>query len=131
MKNGKRLIKRRKFSEEFKRTIVSEYESGKFTIMELSKLHALAHQCIYRWIYKYSSYNTPQTQVVEMKNSSQHKLKKLEDRIKELEGIVGRKQIEIDYLEALIKVAEKELNVDIKKNSGTQRSTTSEPGDDT
>ena len=52
-----------------------------------------------------------------MKNSSTKKMKDLEARIKELEGIVGCKQIEIDYLNKMIDIANDELNIDIKKNS--------------
>lgn len=57
--------------------------------------------------------------MVEKKNSSSDKLKKLESRVKELEGIIGRKQIAIDYLEKTIEIASEELKVDIKKNSNT------------
>lgn len=122
MKNGKKLNRRRKFSEDFKKMIVGEYEGGKFTIKELSKLHSVCFQSIYQWVYKYSTYNEAQTQVVEMKQSSLHKLKAYEDRIKELERVVGQKQIKIDYLEHLIEIAGKEFNTDIKKNSVIQQS---------
>ena len=54
-----------------------------------------------------------------MKNSSSAKLKQMEARIKELESVVGRKQIKIDYLEKIIDVASDDLNIDIKKNSNT------------
>lgn len=126
MKNGKKFNRRRKFSEEFKKAIVSEYEDGKFTIKELAKLHSIAFQLIYRWVYKYSHYNGPQTQIVEMKHSSTQKLKAYEDRIKELERVVGQKQIKIDYLEDLIQITSEELKIDIKKNSATQSSSGSE-----
>ena len=39
--------------------------------------------------------------------------------MRELEGMLGRKQIAIDYLEKLIELAEKELSIDIKKNLNT------------
>lgn len=57
--------------------------------------------------------------MVEDKDSSGTKVKALEARIKELEGVVGRKQISIDYLEKLIELAEAELGVDIKKKCNT------------
>tara|TARA_R110000850_G_scaffold30630_3_gene84248 strand:- start:2483 stop:2656 length:174 start_codon:yes stop_codon:yes gene_type:complete len=50
-----------------------------------------------------------------MKNNSTHKLKALEQRIKELEQTIGSKQIEIDYLEKMIDIAKTELDIDIKK----------------
>jgi transposase len=102
MKNGKVIAVKRKFDEEFKKHLVSEYESGKFRVLELSRLHGISFQNLYKWIYRYSSFNKPNTQIVEMKDSSSVKVKALENRLKELEQIVGRKQIRIDYLEKLI-----------------------------
>jgi hypothetical protein len=55
-----------------------------------------------------------------MKASSKNKLKQLEDRVKELEGAVGRKQIQLDYLEKIIDLAKSDLDIDIKKNYTTQ-----------
>jgi len=57
-----------------------------------------------------------------MKDSATRKLKGLEIKIKELEQIVGQKQIKIDYLEKMIDLAKEELDIDIKKNSGTPQS---------
>ena len=48
--------------------------------------------------------------------SELYKSKQLEQRLKELEAIVGRKQMEIDFLNKLIELAGDELGVDLKKN---------------
>ena len=74
---------------------------------------------LYRWIYRCSTYNKKSVKVVEMKGSGVHKLKEQDRRIKELEQIVGQKQLRIDYLEKLIDLAQEELGIDIKKNSST------------
>ena len=58
--------------------------------------------------------------MVENKDSSGTKLKALEAKIKELEGVVGRKQMSIDYLEKMIELAGEELGVDIKKKCAIQ-----------
>lgn len=122
MKANIQLIrKRREYSKEFKQQIVSDYESGKFSISQLKKLHKIPHQCIYRWIYKFSTFNEKGFRVVEMKNSSQDKVKELEKRIKDLEATVGRKQIQVDYLEKIVELAKSELDIDIKKNYGTEQ----------
>ncbi len=113
---------RRVFSEEFKKARVKEYESGKFTVNEICKLFGLQPKVIYNWIYRYSIYNKKSIKVVEMSESSSRKLKDMELRIKELEQIVGQKQLKIDYLEKMIELAGKELDIDIKKNSGTPQS---------
>jgi hypothetical protein len=57
-----------------------------------------------------------------MNESSTKKLKDFELRIKELEQIVGQKQLKIDYLEKMIELAKEEFDMDIKKNSDTLQS---------
>ena len=113
---------RRVFSDEFKKARVQEYEKGKFTVKELSRLFGIQEVVIYRWIYKFSVYNKKSVKVVEMKESGVKKLKDLEFRIKELEQIVGQKQLKIDYLEKMIELAKEEFDIDIKKNSDTLQS---------
>ncbi len=113
---------RRVFNEEFKKARIKEYESGKFTVKEIGRLIRIQTAVIYRWIYKYSTYNKKSVKVVEMNESSTKKLKDFELRIKELEQIIGQKQLKIDYLEKMIELAKEELNIDIKKNSDTLQS---------
>lgn len=121
--NLKTLKKQRIYSEEFKRQIVRDFESGQFSVPQLEKLHGVSNPTIYNWIYKFSTFNEKGSRIVEMKDSSTQKLKELQARIKELEAIVGRKQISIDYLEKMIDIAKDEFDIDIKKNSNTPRST--------
>lgn len=125
--NIKLISKQRKFSEDFKKSIVNEFESGKFSVPQLERLHNLSNSLIYKWIYKYSVSNEKGQRIVEMKDSSSQKLKALEQKIKDLERTVGQKQIMIDYLEKMIDIANEELNVDIKKNSNTPQSNGSAP----
>jgi|TARA_R110002072_G_C7874296_1_gene527493 transposase len=124
--NIKLIRKQRRFSEEFKKSIVNDFESGKFSVPQLERLHNISNPQIYKWIYKYSRSNERGQRIVEMKDSSTHKLKALEQRIKELEQTVGKKQIQIDYLEKMIDIAKTELDIDIKKNSNTPQSSGSE-----
>lgn len=122
LKSGKRIRKRRKFSEDFKLKIVNEYESGKHSVCEMEKIYDISNVSIYQWIYKYSKYNKKSIKVVEMKNSQAEKIKKMEVRIKELERAVGQKQMNIDYLEKMIDLAKEYYDIDIKKNSDTPHS---------
>lgn len=123
-----KLRKHRFFSEGFKRELVREFDLGKYNVGEISRLHQIAPQVVYRWIYKYSTFHQSGARIVEMKQSSTQKVKELEKRIKELEQAVGRKQIMIDYLETMMEVAKEELNIDIKKNYGTPPSGSSGKG---
>lgn len=124
--NLKNVRKVRHYSDDFKREIVSVFESGKLSVLQLEKLYGISNSLIYNWIYKFSTFNEKGFRVVEMKESNIDKLKHLEQKIKELEQIVGQKQIKIDYLEKMIDIAKEDLNIDIKKNYNTPQSTGSE-----
>ena len=121
--NVRSIRKTRKYSIEFKKRIVADFENGKFSVLQLEKLHGVSEQSIYRWIYKFSTFSEKGFRIVEMKDSSNKKMKELEARVKELERTVGRKQIMIDSLEKMMEIAKDELDIDIKKNFGTPQST--------
>lgn len=120
MSKGKiRLRKRRVFSAEFKRSRIKEYESGEFTVQELSKMFNIDRVTLYRWIHTFSTYNKKSTVIVEMKDSAAQKLKDYEKRIADLERALGQKQLSIDYLEKVIDLAKERYDIDLKKNSDT------------
>lgn len=121
--NVQLLRKHRQYSDEFKKQIVADYESGEFSVKQLERLHGISYQSIYNWIYKFSNFNEKGFRVVEMKDSSNKKMQELEARNKELEAALGRKQIQLDYLEKMVELAKSELNIDIKKNYSTPQST--------
>lgn len=121
--NVRSIRKQRKYSKEFKKQIVEDFEKGKYSVPQLERMHGVSNVTIYNWIYKFSTFNEKGFRIVEMKDSSSKKMKELEAHVKELEGAVGRKQIEIDYLEKMMDIAKDELDIDIKKNFDTPRST--------
>ena len=57
-----------------------------------------------------------------MEESSYKKVKDLQDRIKELERVVGQKQLNIEFLEKMIEIAKEQYGLDIKKNFNTPQS---------
>ena len=118
-----KIRKKRVFSEDFKRKLVKEFESGRFSVLQLEKLYSVNNVLIYQWIYKYSNFNDKSVRIVEMSDSSSQKIKDLEKKIKELEQAVGSKQMQIDYLEKMMEIAKDELGIDVKKNSNTPQST--------
>jgi transposase-like protein len=107
---------RRTFSEALKRRLVSDLERKITTIQNICELYSVSRTSIYRWMYKYSiHYKKGTVQVIQMKSESE-KNKQLYSRIQELEAVLGRKQLEIDYNSKLIELASKELGYDLKKN---------------
>lgn len=125
--NLKQIRKLRRYSEEFKKNIVSSFEKGEFSVMQLEKLYGISNASIYNWVYKYSSFNEKGCRIVEMEDSNQNKLQELAKKVKELEQMVGQKQIAIEYLEKMIELAKTDLNIDIKKNYSLQQSVGSNP----
>ena len=121
-KNIRLLRSPRKFTEDFKRKLVKEFEQGTMSVYQMSKLYSIATTQIYDWIYKFSIFNEKGSRIVEMKDSQTTKLKELEQRVKELEQNVGQKQIKIEFLEKMIDLAKQEFNIDIKKNFATPQS---------
>ena len=120
----------RSFSEEFKKRKIRELERNITSIPDICKTYSVSRTSVYKWIYKYSVMAKKQVkQVIEAKSDTQ-KIKALEDRIKELERIVGQKQLLLEFKDKMIEIAEATYNVDIKKKVGSRLSsgTTSTEG---
>jgi transposase len=119
----RRTRQRRVFSEELKRKIVKEIEQGKANIATVCREYSVSDVSVYKWLHKYSSYLQKGVKVVLELNSEGYKSKELEKRVKELEAAVGRKQLEVEFLNKLIDIANEQLGIDIKKKSFTPPST--------
>lgn len=110
----------RTFSEDIKRAKVREIEEGRATPSEVIRSLEIAETTIYRWIRLYSNRKKPIRTIVEAKSDTQ-KILALQKKIAELERILGQKQVEIEFKDKMIEIAEKMYNVDIKKKlSGKQ-----------
>ena len=112
------IRQRRIFSDTFKKEKVSDIASGLSSVKEICELYEVSRTAVYKWIYKYSPHHEQGTvQVVQMESEAT-KTKLLKSRVVELEAALGRKQLEIDLLTKLIELANKDLQIDIKKNYG-------------
>ena len=112
----------RSFSEEFKIKKIRELEKNITSVSDICKTYSVSRSSIYKWIYKYSAMAKKQVkQVVEAKSDTQ-KIKALQERIKELERIVGQKQLLLEFKDKMIEIAEATYNVDIKKKVGSKLS---------
>ena len=119
MKSNLSLRQVRIFSEPLKKQVVRDIESGKMSVLAVSREYQVSFQSVYGWLNKYSRHlQSSQRIVVEMK-SENAKSKELEKRIKELEAALGRKQLEVDYLNKMIEIGSEEIGVDLKKKFGT------------
>lgn len=105
----------RYFSEDFKRKKVSEIDRNLVSVSEVSREYQVSRAAVYEWLYKYSRMRKKgEKQVVESESDSK-KIQQLREQLKELERIIGEKQIKLDFQEKMIELAEKAYKVDIKK----------------
>jgi transposase-like protein len=112
----------RHFSDDFKKKKVRELEKNITSIADICVTYAVSRAAVYKWIYKYSAMAKKQVKVVVEAKSDTQKIKALEERIKELERIVGQKQLLLEFKDKMIEIAESTYNVDIKKKVGSKLS---------
>lgn len=107
---------RRIFSETFKKDKVKELVTKQITVVQLSRLYGVSRAAIYKWLYRYSAdYKRKTTLVVQMESEG-YKTQRLQQRVAELERIVGQKQLQIDFLTKLLELGSEEVGYDLKKN---------------
>jgi transposase len=111
--------RRRHFSEELKRKVVKEIEEKRTTVTEICKAHEVSDVAVYRWIELYSHKEKPTRTIVESKSETT-KILALQKKIADLERLIGQKQVQIDFQEKMIEIAEETYQVDIKKKFGTK-----------
>ena len=105
----------RYFSEDFKRKKVSELERNLVSISEICREYQVSNTAVYNWIYKYSVMRKKGLkQVVESKSDSK-KILALKEQVRELERIIGEKQVKLDFQSKMIELAESIYKIDIKK----------------
>ena len=111
------LKPRRIFSDKLKRKIVKDIEQGKVSVPGAGREYDVSCTAVYRWLKKFSAHLHPSKTLVMQMDSEQYRSKELEKKVAELEAALGRKQMEIDYLNKLIEIAGQDLAIDLKKNT--------------
>src|SRR5512138_2689579 len=96
------------FSKEFRKQKVDELDRKLITIPELCKEYDISRTTVYKWLYTYSAMRKKGKVVRIETESDTRKLIELKERVKELERIVGQKQLLIDFQSKVIEFAEEE-----------------------
>lgn len=113
---------RRRFSESFKRKKVEEITSKQTSVSEVSRAYQVRRSCIHLWIQKYSPTYRKQERLMVETASDTKQLLALQARIQELERSVGQKQMQLDFAEKMIELAEQHYRIEIKKKFGNKPS---------
>lgn len=114
---------RRTFSSELKTEIVRNLEKGRTTVAAVCREFDVSASSVYNWLNKYSRHLHSNHPIVMQKDSEAYKTKELEKKVKDLEAALGRKQLEIDFLNRLLEQGKEELGIDLKKKLSTPPST--------
>ena len=123
-------MKRKKqefYSEDFKWKVVQEVLSGKLTKEEARRVYNIKSNCaVLYWMRKFSGNDnyrqggTSLSSKPEMYNMKE--LSKKDKRIQELEKELERERLRADLWQEIVKIAEKDLNIDIAKKFGANQS---------
>ena len=108
------MIKR--YSEAFKRQVVSEYEAGLSAGALHKKYGITGCETITRWVRKYAHVGLREELVVIQHADERQREKALEVRVRELETAVAQLTLEKIVLEYSLAEAEQLLGMDVKKN---------------
>jgi len=112
-----------RYSLAFKQKIVSEIESGKFSIGEARRIYDIKGcETIQGWLKRLGKHHLLARVVrIEMKGEKD-RLKQLEREKKQLESALAQEHLKNICLEALIESAEEHYGVNLKKNFGDKAS---------
>ncbi len=105
---------KRRFSEAFKKEKVNLIEQKQITVIEISRLYEVSRHSVYKWMNKYGHRSKQERMIVE-KESEGYKTSVLQEQLKEREQEIGRQQMEIRYLQEVIKHWSSELGIDLEK----------------
>lgn len=117
--NSRRSRQNRYFSESFRKKKVREIERNISTVREISREYGVSTTAVYKWLYKYSKLYQKQVKQVIEPMSDTRKIKELKAQVKDLEQVIGQKQIKLEFYEKMIELAEEAYDVEIKKKFGS------------
>ncbi len=128
----------KRYSESFKKKVVDDIVSGKFTMAEAIRYYDIRgrYRLIQQWlkkfgipyefVYTHSIESEPQMSKESNQKSSGRRVPKLQseedlkNRIKELESELEKAELKAQFYEKMIEIAERELKIPIRKKSSTK-----------
>ncbi len=107
--------RRRTFSEEFKRKKVREIDQKITTIAQICREYEVRACSVGKWLTKFSTNRMKSVRTIVESDSDTRKIFDQQQKIAELERIIGQKQLQIDFQAKMMDLAEQEYGIDIKK----------------
>lgn len=119
----------RRYSDAFKRSVIAEVESGRYTVLEAARVHQIAFPQLYRWRKRYGSPDS-QTRIVRIEMPDErNRIKELEEEKRALESALAQAHMKILLLESTVEVLEEQVGHQAKKKPETPSSGEPSPTD--
>ena len=121
----------RDYTMPFKLAVVQEVERTGIGVCAVARKYGIQSETtVTTWLRKYGNFDVANKTSKLMEKSKEKKLMELEERVKMLERQNNRLQHELEmkdhkvaFFDMMIDMAEKEFNIDIRKNSSAGQST--------
>ena len=121
----------RDYTMPFKLAVVQEVERTGIGVCAVARKSGIQSETtVTTWLRKYGNFDVANKTSKPMEKSKEQKLMELEERVKMLERQNNRLQHELEmkdhkvaFFDMMIDMAEKEFNIDIRKNSSAGQST--------
>ena len=121
----------RDYTIPFKLAVVQEVERTGIGVCAVARKYGIQSETtVTTWLRKYGNFDVANKTSKPMEKSKEQKLMELEERVKMLERQNNRLQHELEmkdhkvaFFDMMIDMAEKEFNIDIRKNSSAGQST--------
>ena len=121
----------RDYTMPFKLAVVQEVERTGIGVCAVARKYGIQSETtVTTWLRKYGNFDVANKTSKPMEKSKEQKLMELEERVKMLERQNNRLQHELEmkdhkvaFFDMMIDMAEKEFNIDIRKNSFAGQST--------
>ena len=122
------------YSMSFKLSVVQEYETSQVSLESLKRKYGIQGDAtIRRWIEKYGNFDITNKSAKPMEKSKDQELLELRQKVRllerknaRLEKELEQKDMKAEFFDMMIDIAEKEYDIDIRKNSFPEQSSDTE-----
>jgi transposase len=125
--NGNPSAKSRRYDDSFKRRVCREYLEEHLSICYLRRKYQIAgHETINRWLCTFglakgaTSADGKLIMAKFKKEDLPETVEQMKKRIRELERQLEDAELKVEINEKIIEIAEEQLNIQIRKKSGTK-----------
>jgi len=110
-----------RYSSAFKLKVVTEIESGKYTVGEARRIYDInGSHTIQRWIQKLGKAHLLSKVIRIQMKDERDKIKELKNQIKALEKALSKSQVDNLCWQSLVEVLDEKYGIDSKKNFGSK-----------